>query len=89
MLLREEAEIVVRTLKHEPRTNRAILVFYVRNKKDKSVIPGPEVVAKLKEKLRQDSGILQLSVANVETVVCQSKCSGTGFFSKRIKNRFC
>lgn len=76
MLLREEAKIIVRNLRVEPRTGRVVVVFYVEKKDDGTTIPGPDVVNKLKEKLRQDSGILQLSVANIETAVCQNNCSG-------------
>ena len=76
MLLREETSIVVRSLKAELHTGRVVLVFYVEKKGNKSTMPGPEVVNKLKRKLRQDSGILQLSVANVDTAICQNNCSG-------------
>ncbi|XP_008209692.1 dyslexia-associated protein KIAA0319 isoform X1 [Nasonia vitripennis] len=78
MLLREETSIVVRSLRAEPHSGRVVLVFYVEKKGGKSTMPGPEVVNKLKEKLRQDSGILQLSVANVDTAICQNNCSGHG-----------
>lgn len=76
MLLRDEAIIVVRQLKVEPRTGRVVLVFYVERKTEKTPLPGTEVVERLKEKLRQDSALLQLSVARVETAVCQNNCSG-------------
>lgn len=79
MLLRDEANIVVRNLRAEPRTGRAVLIFYVDKDGGKSVLTGPEVVQRLKQKLRQDSGLLQLSVANVETAICQNKCSGIEF----------
>lgn len=77
MLLREETNIVVRSLKSEAHSGKVFLVFYVQMKDGKSTMPGPEVVKKLKEKLRQDSGILQLpKPVNVDTVVCQNNCSG-------------
>lgn len=76
MLLREESAIVVRGLRAEPRTGRVVLVFYVEKRGSKSAMSGPEVVDKLKAKLRQDSGILQMSVASVDTAVCQNNCSG-------------
>lgn len=76
MLLRDEASIIVRNLRVEPHTGRAVLVFYVEKKGGKMTIPGPDVVKRLKEKLRQDSGLLQLSVANIDTAVCQNSCSG-------------
>lgn len=76
MLLRDEASIVVRSLRTEPHTGKAVLVFYVEKKGGKTTLPGPEVVKRLKEKLLQDSGLLQLSVANIDTTVCQNNCSG-------------
>lgn len=76
MLLRDEASISVRNLRAEPHTDRAVLIFYVEKKGGKVTMPGPEVVKRLKEKLRQDSGLLQLSVANIDTAVCQNNCSG-------------
>lgn len=76
MLLRDEASIVVRNLRAEPHTGRAVLIFYVEKKGGKVAMYGPEVVKRLKEKLRQDSGILHLSVANIDTAVCQNNCSG-------------
>lgn len=75
MLLRDEASIIVRNLRAEPHTGRAVLIFYVE-KKGKVTMHGPEVVRRLKEKLRQDSGLLQLSVANIDTAICQNNCSG-------------
>jgi hypothetical protein len=75
MLIQEEASIIIRNIRTEPRTGRFVLVFYVE-KSDKSTMPGPEVVNKLKEKLGRDSGILQLSVVNVDTTICQNNCSG-------------
>ncbi|XP_015600421.1 dyslexia-associated protein KIAA0319-like protein [Cephus cinctus] len=89
MLLREEATIVVRTLRAEPRTGRVVLVFYVDKKGGKSSMPGPEVVQRLKQKLRQDSGLLQLSVINVETVVCQNNCSGHGVCDQETRQCLC
>lgn len=76
MLLRDEASIIVRNLRAEPHTGRAVIVFYVEKKGGQTTMLGPEVVKRLKEKLRQDSGLLQLSVANIDTAVCQNNCSG-------------
>lgn len=89
MLLRDEVSIVVRNLKSEPRTGRARLVFYVRQKDKKTSMPGPEVVHRLKEKLRQDSGLLQLSVAAVDTAVCQNNCSGHGVCDEESRQCMC
>lgn len=76
MLLREETSIVVRSLRADSHSGKVVLVFYVDKKDGKSTMSGPEVVNKLKEKLTQDSGILQLSVVNIDTTVCQNNCSG-------------
>ncbi|PSN49545.1 hypothetical protein C0J52_04994 [Blattella germanica] len=78
LLLHEEAVINVRDLRMEDRTGRAVIVFYVEQKGGKGVIPGPTVVERLKAKLTQDSGLLELSVANIQTAICQNNCSGHG-----------
>lgn len=77
-LLLRDADIHVRELRREQNTGRAILVFYVGQQQDKMILPGPEVVRLLKEKLKQDSSLLELSVANIQTAICQSNCSGHG-----------
>ncbi|XP_043477111.1 dyslexia-associated protein KIAA0319-like protein [Leptopilina heterotoma] len=89
MLLREEVTIVVRNLKSEPRTGKLIIFFYVEKKDGKSTMTGPEVVDKLKEKMRQDSGILQLSVARIETAKCQNNCSGHGGCDEETRECMC
>ncbi|XP_066597643.1 dyslexia-associated protein KIAA0319-like protein [Prorops nasuta] len=89
MLLRDEAEIVIRDVKSEPHTGRVIIVFYVEKKGAKTTIPGSEVVKKLREKFRQDSGLLQLSVVNVDTVVCQNDCSGHGVCDQETRLCLC
>lgn len=52
------------------------MLFYVEDKGNKSAIPGPIVVSTLKTKLEQDVGLLELSVANIQTEICQNNCSG-------------
>ncbi|XP_032664375.1 dyslexia-associated protein KIAA0319-like protein [Odontomachus brunneus] len=89
MLLRDEASIVVRNLRAEPHTGKAVLVFYVEKKGGKIALPGPEVVKRLKEKLLQDSGLLQLSVANIDTAVCQNNCSGHGVCDQETRQCMC
>ncbi|XP_070161283.1 dyslexia-associated protein KIAA0319 [Polyergus mexicanus] len=89
MLLRDEASIVVRNLRTEPHTGKAVLVFYVEKKGGKTTLPGPEVVKILKEKLLQDSGLLQLSVANIDTAVCQNNCSGHGVCHQETRQCLC
>ncbi|KAL0116040.1 hypothetical protein PUN28_011119 [Cardiocondyla obscurior] len=89
MLLRDEASIVVRNLRTEPHTGKAILVFYVERKGGKATLPGPEVVKRLREKLLQDSGLLQLSVANIDTAICQNNCSGHGVCNQETRQCLC
>lgn len=74
LLLRDAASLVVRALQTEAATGRAVLVFYVQTAHGS--LPGPAVVRTLKHKLAQDSVLLQLSVANIQTTVCQNNCSG-------------
>ncbi|XP_012263450.2 dyslexia-associated protein KIAA0319-like protein [Athalia rosae] len=89
MLLHDGANIVVRNLRAEPRTGRAVLVFYVDKDGGKSVLTGPEVVQRLREKLAQDSGLLQLSVSSVETAICQNNCSGHGVCDQESRQCLC
>ena len=89
MLLRDEASIVVQNMRAEPHTGKAVLIFYVEKKGGKMTMPGPEVVKRLKEKLRQDSGLLQLSVANIDTAVCQNNCSGHGVCDRETRLCMC
>ncbi|KAL0275001.1 UNVERIFIED_CONTAM: hypothetical protein PYX00_002996 [Menopon gallinae] len=77
-LLLRDATIHVRELRREQNTGRAVLVFYVGQHDDKTILSGPQVVKILKEKLKRDSGLLEVSVANIQTAVCQNNCSGHG-----------
>lgn len=74
LLLHEDATIVVRNLREEDRTGHAVLVFYVEEKG--SIVPAPQVVNQLRSRLAQDAGLLELSVAGIQTTVCQNNCSG-------------
>lgn len=74
LLLRGKVTINVRELRLEDQTGRAVLVFYVEQ--NNSIMRGPEVVKTLKGKLKQDSGLLELSIANIQTIICQNNCSG-------------
>lgn len=78
LLLHDAASLVVRSLRVDVATGRAVLVFYVQTAD--SALSGPEVVRTLKEKLAQDSVLLQLSVANIQTAICQNNCSGKNVF---------
>ncbi|XP_057326947.1 dyslexia-associated protein KIAA0319-like protein [Microplitis mediator] len=89
MLLRDEASIVVRDLKPEPHTGRACLIFYVERKDKKVSMTGREVVDRLKEKFKQDSGLLQLSVTSIDTVICQNNCSGHGVCDEESRQCLC
>ncbi|XP_063984178.1 dyslexia-associated protein KIAA0319 isoform X2 [Diachasmimorpha longicaudata] len=89
MLLREEVVIVMRDVRAEQRTGRARLVFYVQERGKKNSIPGVEVVQRLKEKLWQDSGLLQVSVASIDTAICQNNCSGHGVCDEESRQCLC
>lgn len=87
LLLRDAASLVVRSLRTEVATGRAVLVFYVQT--SSGALPGPHVVRTLKNKLAQDSVLLQLSVANIQTAVCQNNCSGHGVCEQATRNCLC
>ncbi|XP_063227382.1 dyslexia-associated protein KIAA0319-like protein isoform X2 [Bacillus rossius redtenbacheri] len=87
LLLREDAGVQVRALRPEDRTGRAVLVFLVARRRE--VLPGPAVVARLREKLARDSGLLELGVAGVRTAVCQNNCSGHGVCDQATRQCLC
>ncbi|KAJ1521882.1 hypothetical protein ONE63_002221 [Megalurothrips usitatus] len=82
LLLKDNPVIRVRELREEHYSGRAQMIFYVEDKADKSIIPGPLVVSTLKAKLEQDVGLLELSVADIQTEICQNNCSGHGVCDK-------
>lgn len=75
MLLPTGSQLKVRKWTEEQNSKRAQLHFFVDDNKNKT-LPGPNVVSMLKAKLKQDSSLLQLSVDNIQTTVCQNNCSG-------------
>lgn len=75
MLLPTGSQLKVRKWTEEQNSKRAQLHFFVDDNKNKT-LPGPDVVSMLKSKLKQDSSLLQLSVDNIQTTVCQNNCSG-------------
>lgn len=87
LLLHDAASLVVRSLRADIATGRAVLVFYVQTAT--SALPGPQVVRTLKEKLAQDSVLLQLSVANIQTAICQNNCSGHGVCEQETRLCLC
>ncbi|XP_068081362.1 dyslexia-associated protein KIAA0319-like protein isoform X2 [Anabrus simplex] len=89
LLLRDDAIIHVRDLRVEDHTGRAVFIFYVEHKTSHNILPGPAVVSRLKEKLTQDSGLLELSVANIQTAVCQNNCSGHGVCEQATRQCLC
>lgn len=50
---------------------------------------GPQVVRALRLKLRQDSSLLDLPVARVDTVVCQNNCSNHGACDEATRQCLC
>lgn len=89
LLLREESTIHVTDLRVEDHTGRAVVVFYVEHKDSQQPLPGPAVVARLKEKLAQDSLLLEISVASIQTAVCQNNCSGHGVCDEATRQCLC
>lgn len=87
LLLHEDATIVVRNLREEDRTGHAVLVFYVEEKG--SIVPAPQVVNQLRSRLAQDAGLLELSVAGIQTTVCQNNCSGHGICDQATRQCLC
>jgi dyslexia-associated protein KIAA0319-like protein len=52
-------------------------------------LTGPQVVKALRAKLRQDSSLLDLPVARVETVICQNNCSNHGACDEATRQCLC
>ncbi|BES87636.1 PKD [Nesidiocoris tenuis] len=86
MLLRDASQLVVRNLNSDS-SGRAVLVFYVSS--PSGSVPGPWVVSTLKNKLAQDSFLLQLSVVDIRTTVCQNNCSGHGVCNQDTRICYC
>lgn len=70
--------------------SRRVRIIFVAEKEDSkgSWLPcrGPLMVARLKQRLRTHSALLDWDVISVDTVVCQNECSGHGtcdMYSKR------
>ncbi|XP_046396275.1 dyslexia-associated protein KIAA0319-like protein isoform X2 [Ischnura elegans] len=53
------------------------------------VLPGPLVADRLRKRLAQDRGLLELSVARVQTVVCQNTCSRHGVCEQSTRQCLC
>lgn len=83
MLLPSGSQLKVRKWTEEQNSKRAQLHFFVDDSKNKT-LSGPDVVSMLKAKLKQDSSLLQLSVDNIQTTVCQNNCSGSYKTTKNI-----
>ncbi|XP_073977595.1 dyslexia-associated protein KIAA0319-like protein isoform X1 [Rhodnius prolixus] len=86
MLLRDASQLVVRDLRSD-NSGRAKLVFYVTS--PSGSVPGPQVVTTLKHKLAQDSFLLQMSVVDIRTTVCQNNCSGHGVCDQETRVCYC
>ncbi|KAL1122383.1 hypothetical protein AAG570_003788 [Ranatra chinensis] len=87
LLLRDSSELVVREVRADS-SGRALLVFYVSAQGTGSV-PGPHVVRTLRNKLAQDSLLLHLSVAKLQTSICQNNCSGHGICEQETRLCLC
>ncbi|KAK9507074.1 hypothetical protein O3M35_008896 [Rhynocoris fuscipes] len=86
MLLRDASQLVVRDLRPD-NSGRAKLVFYVTS--PSGSVPGPQVVSTLKHKLAQDSFLLQMSVVDIRTSICQNNCSGHGVCDEETRACYC
>ncbi|XP_026472813.1 dyslexia-associated protein KIAA0319-like protein [Ctenocephalides felis] len=82
LLLGVDTSLHIRDLTQELHTGRTILLFYVEKNdtvtRKSSIMPGPAVVAMLKNRFRQDTGLLEISVIQIRTLICQNSCSGHG-----------
>ncbi|XP_049856046.1 dyslexia-associated protein KIAA0319-like protein isoform X1 [Schistocerca gregaria] len=87
LLLHQEAVIHVRELREEDHTGRAVITFYVEE--HGAAVEGPSVVQRLRTRLRQDAGLLELSVADIRTAVCQNNCSGHGVCDQTTRQCLC
>ncbi|XP_026816295.1 dyslexia-associated protein KIAA0319-like protein isoform X1 [Rhopalosiphum maidis] len=88
MLLPTGSQLKVRKWTEEQNSKRAQLHFFVDDNKNKT-LSGPDVVSMLKSKLKQDSSLLQLSVDNIQTTVCQNNCSGHGICEEETRICVC
>lgn len=63
----------------EPKSSYVILQFFTTVKSDGEwrTLPGAEVVALLKSKLRNDLNLMTYPVIDVDTLICQNPCSGS------------
>lgn len=69
-------------------TQRAVIVFYIEQPDGKSV-PATDVVHHLKQKLKLDESLLSFSVVNLQTTICQNKCSGHGVCNEQTRKCLC
>ncbi|XP_050549172.1 dyslexia-associated protein KIAA0319-like protein [Daktulosphaira vitifoliae] len=88
MLLPTGSQLKVRKWSEEQNSKRAQLYFFVNDSKN-NTLPGPDVVSMLKAKLKQDSSLLQLSVDNIQTTICQNNCSGHGICEEETRICVC
>ena len=63
---------------------RTVLQFFTTVKSESGwrTLPGTEVAALLKKKLRNDINLLAYPVLEVDTAICQNNCSGIGICFK-------
>ena len=75
----------------EPKSSYVVLEFFTTVKSDSGwrTLPGAEVVALLKSKLRNDLNLMTYPVVDVDTLICQNKCSGHGVCDQVTRHCVC
>ena len=71
-----------------PVTRRVYLIFVAMVGDDK-LVPGTDVVAKLKGKLRSNWQLIEPGILALDTVICQNTCSGHGVCEQTTKRCVC
>lgn len=72
-----------------PGYTRTVLQFFTTVKSESGwrTLPGTEVAALLKKKLRNDINLLAYPVLEVDTFICQNNCSGFIFHMLNLKKK--
>ncbi|XP_023236915.1 dyslexia-associated protein KIAA0319-like protein isoform X2 [Centruroides sculpturatus] len=94
LLIREGDSVHVRLLRLHAgqESNRVTMIFVVERTSPSGqtlLVPGTEVVSRLKKKLKTNNSLLETSVLSIDTVVCQNQCSGKGSCDSYTKRCIC
>lgn len=88
LLVNDGTKLIVRGLKTQTGTERAVIIFYIEQPDGKAV-PATEAVHHLKQKITLDESILGFSVVNLQTTICQNQCSGHGVCNEQTRKCLC